>query len=236
MRKILALILCVVLCLLCGCSMTVTKTDNNVSLTTINNEASLPDLTQTESQKVITTVTDKINDEHKLTTSKAVTTSKSVTSNKKIEKTTQKSSQQIRCTIEISCKTVLDNKSNLKSGKLSFIPTNGVILNRISIDVDKGSTVLDVLKKSCSQGKCTDSCSFCNKTGIQLEFTYTPGYNSYYIEGIHQLYEKDCGTMSGWMYSVNGVFPSCGCNEYKVNDGDNIKWLYTCDMGEDISA
>ena len=34
---------------------------------------------------------------------------------------------------------------------------------------------------------------------IQLEFSYTPLYASYYIEGINHLYEFDVGPESGWM-------------------------------------
>ena len=36
------------------------------------------------------------------------------------------------------------------------------------------------------------------------------------------------------MYSVNGVFPNYGVNKYTVKNGDNIKLLYTCDLGEDV--
>lgn len=32
-------------------------------------------------------------------------------------------------------------------------------------------------------------------------------YNSAYIEGINNLYEFDCGELSGWMYKVNGLVP-----------------------------
>ena len=42
---------------------------------------------------------------------------------------------------------------------------------------------------------------------------------------------------SGWMYSVNGVFPNYGVNKYTVKNGDNIKLRYTCNgLGEDIGA
>lgn len=40
-----------------------------------------------------------------------------------------------------------------------------------------------------------------------MESNWTPAYNSAYIEGIGNLYEFDCGNLSGWMYSVNGVWP-----------------------------
>ena len=44
-----------------------------------------------------------------------------------------------------------------------------------------------------------------------MEFENTPMYNSAYIEGIHNLYELDCGERSGWMYKVNDWFPNYGC-------------------------
>ena len=50
-------------------------------------------------------------------------------------------------------------------------------------------------------------------------------YNSVYIEGINNLYEFDCGELSGWMYKVNGWFPNYGLRYRK---GWNIiKWVYT---------
>lgn len=67
-----------------------------------------------------------------------------------------------------------------------------------------------------------------------MESSYTPIYDSAYIEGINQIYEFDCGSESGWMYKVNGWFPNYGCSQYKVSDGDNIAWVYTCDLGTDV--
>ncbi len=63
---------------------------------------------------------------------------------------------------------------------------------------------------------------------------YTPLYKSYYVEGINQLYEFDCGKNSGWMYSVNGKYPNYGCSSYKLEDGDKIEWRYTCNLGSDV--
>ena len=36
------------------------------------------------------------------------------------------------------------------------------------------------------------------------------------------------------MYCVNGEYPNVGCSDYKIKDGDNIEWHYTCDLGEDL--
>ena len=72
---------------------------------------------------------------------------------------------------------------------------------------------------------------------IQIEYSWTPMYDSYYIEGIHQLYEFDCGPESGWMYKVNEWFPNYGCSEYKLSGGESIVWCYTCvGLGEDVGG
>ena len=69
-----------------------------------------------------------------------------------------------------------------------------------------------------------------------MEFSVTPIYDSAYIEGIANLYEFDCGELSGWMYRVNGWFPNYGCSRYVLQDGDTVEWLYTCDLGEDVGG
>lgn len=129
------------------------------------------------------------------------------------------------CTIEVRCDTILDNMGDLAPGKSSCVPANGVILAASTVRFAQGDTVLDVLKAAASA------------TGLQLEYSYTPGYGSYYVEGINNLYEFDCGNESGWMYKVNGWFPNYGCSEYQVRDGDVIVWCYTCKgYGADLGA
>lgn len=129
------------------------------------------------------------------------------------------------CTIEVRCDTILDNMGDLAPGKSSCVPGNGVILAASTVRFAQGDTVLDVLKAASSA------------TGLQLEYSYTPGYGSYYVEGINNLYEFDCGNESGWMYKVNGWFPNYGCSEYQVHDGDVIVWCYTCKgYGADLGA
>ena len=76
----------------------------------------------------------------------------------------------------------------------------------------------------------------CKEKGIHLESSWTPIYNSAYIEGIHNLYEFDCGALSGWMYRVNGWYPNYGCSRYQLQDGDVVEWRYTCDLGNDVGG
>ena len=138
------------------------------------------------------------------------------------------------CTVRIECKTIYDNLSKLKSGKETFLPTSGVIIDNAKVELTGGESAFDVIKKACEENVCTDKCKYCQANGVQIEYTYTPAFNNYYIEGIHQIYEKDCGTQSGWMYSVNGAFPDVGTSSYKVSPGDVIVFSFTCNMGEDI--
>ena len=126
------------------------------------------------------------------------------------------------CTIEISCETVLDHMEELKETKKEFVPEDGQILKKTTVSFTTGESVFDILK------------AICGEKGIQISSKYTPLYNSYYVEGIDQLYELDCGKNSGWMYSVNGEFPNYGASSYKPKDGDKIEWKYTCNLGSDV--
>lgn len=127
------------------------------------------------------------------------------------------------CTIAIRCDTILNNWDDLDPAKAGFVPGDGCILATVSVEFTEGETVFDVLKRVCST------------YGIPLEYSWTPLYNSYYIEGINNLYEFDCGSQSGWMFKVNGWFPNYGCSGYALEDGDAIVWCYTCKgLGADV--
>ena len=129
------------------------------------------------------------------------------------------------CTIEIRCDTILNNMQDLKPGLDVYVPDSSTILPTPTITFTEGETVFDVLKR------------ICDARGIQIEYSYTPMYGSYYVEGINNLYEFDCGQQSGWMYKVNGWFPNYGCSKYILDAGDEIVWCYTCKgLGTDVGA
>ncbi len=130
----------------------------------------------------------------------------------------------VKCIFSISCATVLDNMDKLHKSKKDIIPDDGWILKPVTVTFNEGESVFDVLKQVCKDNK------------IQLEFSFTPIYNSSYIEGINNLYEFDCGSLSGWMYEVNEWFPNYGCSRYEVKNGDVIEWHYTCNLGEDVGG
>ncbi len=130
----------------------------------------------------------------------------------------------LTCTISIECSTILNNLSVLDPDKLELVPSNGVILAPIKVSFYEGESVFNVLQRVCKE------------KGIHLESSWTPIYNSAYIEGIHNLYEFDCGELSGWMYRVNGWYPNYGSSRYQLVDGEIIEWRYTCDLGKDIGC
>ena len=116
---------------------------------------------------------------------------------------TPEESETIKVSIDIRCDTLAADLSKLRDPALeSYVPTDGCILSLTDVEVKKGATVYDVLDMVCR-----------NK-GIHLEATYTPSYGADYVEGINYLYEFDAGEQSGWMYTVNGVFPNYGCSDY----------------------
>lgn len=47
-----------------------------------------------------------------------------------------------------------------------------------------------------------------------------------YVAAIGGLAEKEHGSTSGWMYSVNGVTPNTACSNYVLSNGDNVVWYY----------
>jgi len=128
------------------------------------------------------------------------------------------------CTISISCATILDHMDWLDPEKVELVPEDGWILKPTEVTFYEGESVFNVLQRTCKQ-QC-----------IHMEFENTPMYNSAYIEGIHNLYEFDCGEISGWMYQVNGWFPNYGCSRYQLQAGDVIEWVYTCDLGVDVGG
>ena len=139
--------------------------------------------------------------------------------------TAESSGKTLTCSISISCKTILNNMDKIDDEAVAaIVPANGNILSTTTVSFTEGESVFDVLQRVCRD------------KGIHMEYSWTAVYNSAYIEGIANLYEFDVGDGSGWMYKVNGWFPNYGCSRYQVEAGDNICWVYTCDLGNDVGG
>lgn len=130
--------------------------------------------------------------------------------------------------LTIRCDTVLDNWEDLdfalKDGK--YIPEDGVILSRTRYVLRPGDSVFEILNRAVRH----------NKIHMEYQGADMNVYNSIYIQGINHLYEFSCGPLSGWVYKVNGESTDVGCSRCFPEDGDEIEWLYTCDLGRDVGA
>ena len=131
-------------------------------------------------------------------------------------------------TISIRCDTVLSNLDDLDPALIQgdYFPSDGVILPPTEYVLRPGDTVFDILDRAVRYNK------------IQMEYQGSDenSYGSVYIRGINYLYEFSCGPLSGWMYRVDGEYPNFGCSKYELKDGQNIEWIYTCDLGEDVGC
>ena len=132
------------------------------------------------------------------------------------------SDKELSCTLVVRCDTILNNIGHLNKDKVNLVPEDGMIFCEKTVTFYEGESVFNILVREMKRNK------------IHLEFVNTPIYNSAYIEGIGNIYEFDCGELSGWIYRVNGWVPNYGCSRYQLKEGDRVEWLYTCDLGRDV--
>lgn len=118
------------------------------------------------------------------------------------------------CFLQVTCSDVWSHADQLKDSIKKVLPSDGIILTG-TYAFEEGDTAFDVLKRVCGE------------KDIRIDYVYTPGFSTYYIKGIEHLYEFDCGDESGWMYSVNGKNPDCGCSQYVLKSGDQVSFYYT---------
>ena len=134
----------------------------------------------------------------------------------------QVSDEYFNVTMLVSVETLLGNMDMLDRHKHELVPYDGMIFPLTTVKAFEGETVFDVLSREMINGR------------IHLVSRQTPGLNSVYIEGIHNIFEFDAGPLSGWKYRVNGEFISQGASAVILQPDDFIEWLYTIDLGRDL--
>ena len=97
-----------------------------------------------------------------------------------------------------------------------------VIIEKTGIPYTEGMTAFDAFKSAC------------DKNGTEFEFTGDG--DNLYISSVDSVAEFDFGPLSGWMYSVNGYFPSVSAGAYDIYPGDEIKFEYTENLGNDLET
>ena len=143
------------------------------------------------------------------TTQKHTTTAKGTTA-----KTKTTTSSTITCTVTVECKSILSHMDNLKAGHEAYVPSNGYMINGCTVTVKNGSSAYDAVKTACDE------------QGVHIN-AVSSSYGIY-VAGFNNIDEKDCGSESGWLYSVNGRLPSKSCGKYILSNGDNVVFTYTC--------
>ncbi|WP_128894152.1 DUF4430 domain-containing protein [Longirhabdus pacifica] len=117
-----------------------------------------------------------------------------------------------------------DEETPLETVLFSIVgpPDVGVIFEATEIEWQEDDTVLELLKRVTRQH--------------EIPMEYRGSGAMAYIEGIDNIYEFDRGSGSGWMYAINGKFPNRSAGIWPTTPNDEIEWLYTEDLGEDIGA
>lgn len=134
----------------------------------------------------------------------------------------QPSAEERTCTLSVRCDTIWENPERLNPRLSQILPQDGAIYAEQTVSFSEGESAFDLLQREL------------RAKAIPLEFSKTPVYDSVYVEGIGNLYEFDCGELSGWMFRVNGAFLNAGASEYLLQTGDRVEWVYTCDLGADV--
>lgn len=116
-------------------------------------------------------------------------------------------------TVTIRCDTVAG---------LDDLPSDGILLKTVRIPFRDGDSVYSALAAAAAEG------------GLAIDIGGAG--NSAYIRAIGPLREFAYGSLSGWMYYVNGEAPSESCSARRLSDGDVIEWRYTRDMGIDTES
>ena len=125
----------------------------------------------------------------------------------------------ISCTIEIRCDNATARKDSITNqGIRDSIPDDGTILEVTTYTGKEGFTVYDVLA----------AVTAAHNPVIPI----VANADRSYVSSINNLSDKNVGPKSGWTYRVNGVLPMMAANQYKVKDGDVIKWIYVCQLGD----
>jgi hypothetical protein len=121
-------------------------------------------------------------------------------------------------TLTIRCDAVLDMPGS------AFLPPDGVILAPTTFVIEQGDTAFDILTEAAALYRLR-----VQNTGVTATSSALA-----YVSGINDLKEFDFGDLSGWVYHINGKAPSVGCGEFTLSDGDEIAFLYSLTLGEDL--
>ncbi|MGN1339328.1 MAG: DUF4430 domain-containing protein [Oscillospiraceae bacterium] len=101
-----------------------------------------------------------------------------------------------------------------------LIPQDGAVIPQCEVMLPDGASAFDALVAAARERR------------IRVDYTGS-GFGTY-VKGIGGIYELGFGSLSGWMYRVNGEFPEMSASDYVLQEGDVVEFLYTTDLGRDV--
>lgn len=127
-------------------------------------------------------------------------------------------------TISADCSAVLDDMDSIDPAIVppEVVPADGRVIARCEVLLPEGASAFDALTAAARQQR--------------VRVDYSGGMYGTYVSGIGNIAEFGFGSLSGWMYRVNGEYPEVSASAYSLKEGDMVEFVYTCDMGRDIGV
>lgn len=127
-------------------------------------------------------------------------------------------------TFSVDCRSGAQNRGKFSEELQSekYIPADGYIIPPEKISLKEGDSAYSVLERAIKYYKIP----------FDVQGKGENSLGTVYVRGINNIYEFSAGELSGWMYRVNGEYPSVGCDETILKNGDEVSFVYVVDMGE----
>ena len=109
----------------------------------------------------------------------------------------------------------------------------GTVIEAVTVPFETGDNMAEVTVRLLDALNVDYSSTGTVANGFYLESIGPFELNDVYYP---QLGEFDAGVQSGWCVKLNNWHINQGTSNFEVEDGDVIKWQYTCQNGADVGA
>lgn len=127
-------------------------------------------------------------------------------------------SRLVRISLTIDATRAYNNASlpqNIKDG----LQNEGMLVKNAMLTLSEGKTVAE---------------TFSLLRTYDIVIVSESGAAGTFVTSIQGLENGACGAASGWLFRVNGEFPSEGIDSIELHNGDKVEWLFSCDGGADV--
>lgn len=115
--------------------------------------------------------------------------------------------------LSVSCASVLEQGEAVPESVRALVPNDGILFSG-QVEFASGEDLLTVFLRAMREAKIPAVC------------------DGAYVTSVGGVATGDCGPMSGWMFTVNGEYPTVGCDAVFPQDGDIVEWIYICEWNE----